>query len=135
MMKRSFFAVLAIFLAWSILDFLIHGLLLKPTYQATASLWRPEAEMKMGFMSLVTVMVSLCFVAIYSLMIEAKSWATGLKYGVLFGLGAGTSMGFGSYCFMPISLFLASTWCLGTLVEFTVAGAIVGFVIRKPGVA
>jgi len=39
--KRAILAVVGVFIAWSMLDFLIHGLLLQSTYEATANLWRP----------------------------------------------------------------------------------------------
>jgi hypothetical protein len=131
MAKRAGLAVVAVFISWSILDFLIHGVLLRPTYEATASLWRPMNEMNMPVMYLVTLLYTACFVAIYWILIGPKSLASGIQYGVLFGLATGLSMGFGSYCYMPIPLTLAWSWFLGTLVESIAAGAIVG-VILKP---
>ena len=53
MRKRIVFAVITVFVAWQILDLVIHGLLLMKTYEATASLWRPMTEMKFGLMRLV----------------------------------------------------------------------------------
>ncbi|MEE9355236.1 MAG: hypothetical protein V3U75_06570 [Methylococcaceae bacterium] len=130
MLKQTIWAVITVFLAWSILDFLIHGVLLKSTYQATSHLWRPEDEMNMPLMSFVTLVFSICFVAIYSYFIEPKSLATGLKYGLIFGVAMGVTMGFGSYCYMPISLGLAFSWFIGSLVEITIAGSIVGFLVK-----
>ena len=40
-MKRIVLAVVAVFVAWSALDFVIHGLILASSYEATARLWRP----------------------------------------------------------------------------------------------
>ena len=51
-------------------------------------------------------------------------------YGVLFGLASGIAMGFGSYSYMPITLALPWSWFLGSLVEATVAGAIVGAIVK-----
>jgi hypothetical protein len=130
MIKKTIWAIIAVFIAWSILDFLIHGLLLKSTYQATADLWRPDDEMKMPLMSMVTLIVSICFVAIYSYMIKPKSFSSGLKFGWIFGLATGVSMGFGSDCDMPIPFSLALSWFIGSLIEITVAGAIVGVLIK-----
>jgi hypothetical protein len=125
-------AVVATFIAWSILDFVIHGLLLQSTYQATADLWRPMDEMNMPLLYLVTLAFTASFVAIYALMVTKKSFMSGIKFGVLFGLASGISMGFGSYSFMPIPLTLAWSWFLGTLVEAIAAGALVGAILR-PG--
>jgi hypothetical protein len=130
-MKRIVLAVLAVFVAWSVLDFVIHGLILKSTYEATAQLWRPMEEMKMGVLHLACLINALAFVCIYGLLVSEKSIGTGIKYGLLFGLGTGFSMGFGTYSFMPIPLSLAVAWFVGTLAETLVGGFIVGSIIRK----
>jgi hypothetical protein len=129
MTKRTILAMVAIFISWSIMDIIIHGVLLKSTYEASASLWRPMDEMNMPLMYLVILVFTVCFVLIYEL-IEKKSLAAGIKYGALFGLAAGISMGLGSYSYMPIPLTLAWSWFLGTLVELIVAGAIAGVIMK-----
>ena len=131
MNKRLLLTVVAVFIAWSILDFVIHGLLLQATYEATAELWRPMEEMNMSLMYLVTLVFTASFVLIYGLLITPKSLASGVKFGVLFGLATGVSMGFGSYTYMPIPLSLAWAWFFGTLVEATLAGAIVGAMVKR----
>ncbi len=129
-MKRTIIAIVAVFFAWAILDFVIHGILLQPTYDATANLWRPMAEMKMPLMYLVTLIAAFCFVFIYGCLITNKSVKTAVQYGVLFGIAAGVSMGFGSYSYMPIPLTLAWGWFTGTLVEAVVAGVLVGVIVK-----
>ncbi|MBM2835241.1 MAG: hypothetical protein HW406_2402 [Candidatus Brocadiaceae bacterium] len=131
MLKRTFLAVVVVFIAWSILDFIIHGLLLKSTYEATASLWRPMHEMNMTLMHFVTLVFTVCFVLIYGFLIGKKSLVSGIKFGVLFGLATGISMGFGSYSYMPIPLTLAWSWFFGSLIEAIAAGAIVGAIMKS----
>ena len=134
MIKRFVLAVLAIFVAWSVLDFLIHGLILQSTYEATAQLWRPMDEMKVGLMYLVTVVVAATFTAIYALLVAPKSVSSGVKYGLLFGVATGFPMAFGTYSVMPVHLYLSVVWLLGALVEMTVGGVIIGAIITvKPG--
>jgi len=130
MTKRIIIAVVAVFIAWSVLDFLIHGLLLQSIYAATSNLWRPMAEMNRPVMSLVTLVVAACFVTIYGRLIEKKSLVAGIRYGAIFGLATGSSMGFGSYSYMPIPLTLACSWFIGSWIEAIVAGAIIGAVVR-----
>jgi hypothetical protein len=130
-MKRFVLAVLAVFVAWSVLDFIIHGLILASSYQATARLWRPMGEMKFWVMHLAGLITALAFVCIYALLVAEKGIGSGVKYGLLFGLGTGVSMGFGTYSFMPIPLYMAVAWFMGTLVETLVGGIIVGSIIRK----
>ena len=130
MSKRTILAIIAVFIAWSILDFLIHGLILRPTYEATANLWRPMAEMKMALMYFVTLVFSICFVTIYGLMVGQKTLLSGIKFGILFGLATGITMGFGSYSYMPIPLSLAWSWFFGSWIEAIAAGVIVGAIVK-----
>ena len=131
MSKRTILAIIAVFIAWSILDFIIHGLILRPTYEATANLWRPMDEMKMALMYFVTLVFSICFVTIYGLMVGQKTLLSGIKFGILFGLATGITMGFGSYSYMPIPLSLAWSWFFGSWIEAITAGVIVGAIITS----
>jgi hypothetical protein len=131
MLKRSAIAVVLIFLAWSAMDMVIHGVLLEPIYVATASLWRPMDQMIMPLMYFVTVVSAMGFTAIYALLVADKSLMAGIKLGLLFGIVAGVSMGFGSYSTMPIPISLAWGWSFGSLAEMVVAGAILGAVVKS----
>lgn len=132
-MKKYLLASLAVFITWAILDFIIHGVILGGVYEATASLWRPMEEMNMGLMYLVTALVALAFTAIYVYQVKGNSASEGAKYGLLFGLATGISMGFGSYLYMPIPYSLAWGWFLGTVVEAVAAGAVAGALAKRIG--
>ncbi len=135
MKKRSMLAVAAVFLAWSVMDFLLHGVILASSYAATAALWRPMQEMKMTVMYLSVLIAALCFVLVYALFFARRGVSIGLRYGVLFGVGAGVSMGYGSYSVMPIPYHMALTWFLGTVIEAAVGGVILGAIVRTEGPA
>jgi hypothetical protein len=130
-MKKYLLGSLAVFISWAVLDAVIHGMLLKDVYASTSSLWRPMAEMNMVLMHLVTALVALAFTAIYAFQIKGNSVAAGAKYGLVYGLAAGISMGFGSYLYMPIPYSLAWGWFLGCLVESIIGGALAGWIIRS----
>ena len=129
MLKSVILAIIAVFIAWSVLDFLIHGMLLKEAYEATAHLWRPMQEMNMTLMHGVTLVLAVLFVELYAVCVSDKSLSMGLKFGVIFGLAAGV-MAASSYLYMPIPLSLAIDWFVGTLVEFVVAGWLVGLLVK-----
>ena len=131
MLKRTILAVVFVFVAWSIMDFILHGMLLKSVYEATASLWRPMDKMNMPLMYFVTLVFTVCFVLIYGLLVVQKSLVSGIKFGALFGLAAGISMGFGSYSYMPIPFTLAWSWFFGSLIEAIAAGVIVGAIMKS----
>jgi hypothetical protein len=130
MLKGIVLAIVAIFIAWSALDFIIHGMLLKETYEATAHLWRTIQDTNMMLMHAVTLAVAICFVLLYQRCVSEKSVAMGLKLGVLFGLAAGI-MSASAYVYMPISLMLAIDWFIATLVKFVIAGWLVGLFVKS----
>jgi len=130
-MKRILIATAAVFVTWSIMDFVIHGVMLKGIYGATASLWRPEAEMKWASMYLAVLISAFAFSGIYGWLVGNKSMATAVKYGALFGLASGVSMGYGTYSVMPIPYTLAFAWFVGTLVEVVAGGAVLGLVFKS----
>jgi len=131
MAKRTIWAIVAVFLAWSIMDFILHGLFLRSTYEATANLWRPMAQMNMPLMYFVTFVFTVCFVLIYGLLVGQKSLSSGIRFGALFGLATGITMGFGSYSYMPIPLTLAWSWFFGSWIESITAGVIVGAIMKS----
>jgi hypothetical protein len=132
MFKKIAISSIAVFVALSALDFIIHCNILKASYEATAALWRPMEEMEsyMPLMYVVTLVYAILFSTIYALLVEPKSIASGVKFGLLFGLAAGISMGFGSYTVMPITCFIAVVWFVGLVVEMTVAGLIAAAIIK-----
>lgn len=132
MNKRIVLGIVAVFVAWQVLDFVLHGLILASTYQTTAELWRPMAQMKMGLMRVVGSVAAVCFVCLYAWLVRPKSWATGLSYGLIFGASTGFSMGFGTYSVMPLPQSLAVGWCVGSIVEAAVAGLLVGWIVKEP---
>jgi len=131
MLKRIVLAVLAVFVAWSVLDFVIHGVILGSTYKETAQLWRPMEQMKMGLMHVVVLIASVVFVSLYACFVGKKSVARGIAFGLIFGLGVGISMGYGTYAVQPIPCKIAFTWFAGTVVETTIAGLLTGLIVKE----
>jgi len=131
-MKRIIAAVIAVFVLWTVLDFVVHVVLLTGLYEATADMWRPPEEAKRVLSSVAVLVFAFAFVYIYAQYIEPRSIAIGFQYGLLLGIGVGVSMGFGMYAYMPIPYEMALAWCLGRVVEFATAGLIVGWIFPKP---
>jgi Na+/H+ antiporter NhaA len=132
MFRQTLIATVVVFILWSIIDFLVHGMLLQASYQATSHLWRPEDQAHMWLMSAVTLIFSFCVVSIYSYFIAPKSLRSGTQYGLLLGIGVGCLTGLGTYSYMPIPMELASSWFAVNFVELTVAGIIAGSIIKEP---
>ncbi len=131
MAKKIIYSVIVVFVVFSILDYVVHELILGASYQATANLWRPMTQMKMGLMYVVVFLSSIAFVCLYALFVGNRGIKTGFFFGLIYGLGSGISMGYGTYSVMPIPYHMAFTWCWGSVIEFTIAGLIVGAICGK----
>ena len=131
MKKKIFLAAIVVFVLWSVLDFIVHGLILKSAYASTASLWRPMAEMKMGLMYVTVFIAALAFSAIYGYLVAKKSAMVGLTYGLLYGIAVGVGMAYGSYSMMPIPYSMALTWFLSTVIKAILGGLLLGAIIKN----
>lgn len=139
-MLRLVLAVFAVFVLWSATDFVVHGVILRPSYAAHPQLFRPEAvsedpdapaPMKMLLLQLVVLAHAAVFCKIYMWLISPKSILAGIVFGLLWGVGHGIGMGYGTYATMPIPLNMASTWCLAAIVQGVLAGVVAAFIIRR----
>lgn len=110
-------------------DFLIHQVWLSGTYKATASLWRPEADMmaKMPLMFLCQFLVAAAFTMIFAACVaEKRCISCTMKYAASMGVfsAAGQLM---MYVVQPLPFGLAMKWVLAAIVQ----ALVLGFVIHK----
>jgi hypothetical protein len=135
MLLRLVLAVVAVFLCWAATDVVIHGVMLGSEYKDNPTLFRsPEGGpdgMKMGLIYLVVLAHATIFVKIYSWLISPKSILTGIVYGLLWGVAHGIGMGYATFATMPIPANMATTWCLGAIIQGVLGGVIVAAIIRK----
>ena len=130
MLKKIIISSLSVFILWSVLDFVVHGIYLKEAYEQTANLWRPLEEQKMGLNSLVVYIAAAMFSLIYILLVDAKSMSRALLYGFLVGISAGI-MSYGFYAFSPIPYFMAAIWFVSSLAQSVLAGALLGLLVKE----
>ncbi len=130
-MKKTIPAIIAVFVIWSVLDFILHGLILGPTYATSPELWRPVVHMKIGLMCFTVLVKAAAFVFIYARFIENKGTLTAALYGLVYGTGAGIGMGYGTYSVMPIPYFMAFAWFAGSVVEAVAGGLVAGLLVKK----
>jgi len=116
-MKRVSGVIVAIYVVMEAMDFLIHKVLLSKAYAVSAQLWRPEAEMRMYLMFFFAFIFVVCFVLVFTRFFKEKSVKTGALYALIFGIGTGVSMEYGTYSFMPIPYYIALSWFLASIVE------------------
>jgi len=130
MWKKILLAIIIIFVALSILDYILHSLILAGVYSSTPELWRPVNEMIWWVMYLASLIAVVSFVYIYVLFINPKNLKNAILYGLFIGVFMGISMGYGTYSVMPIPYVLAAAWFWGSIIEFTIAGYLLGLIIK-----
>ena len=117
-------------------DWLFHGNYMKADYEATASLWRPEAEMQQLLQWCLVYHGVLAFsvAALYCWISRISSCngtcqKTGLKFGLLVGLIIGITH-FGGYLWMPIPMEMALKWLSGTILWGLLVGLALSLTCR-----
>ena len=131
MVKKIVVSGLVVFILWSVLGFLMNGVILRSAYEATLALWRPMAEMKTGLMYATTLIQALAFVSIFAWLASEKTLGRGIQFGLLYGVAVGIGMGYGTYSVMPIPYHMALVWFLGTLVQTILGGILAALIMRK----
>lgn len=117
------------------LEFLVHQVLLGPTYRkpAYASLWNPEAVMHSRFSAM--LLAHLLFGAVFALMYtrgyeDGKPPAgQGLRYGLMAGVLLG-QLSLIQYAVYPVSCKLALAWFVSEVVQCALIGLAVGLLYR-----
>ena len=132
MLKSIFLSAIAIFIAWMVLDLLMHRYLLASLYEQNAGLWRPFDQVNVVLIYFVTFTLIAIFIAVYALLVSPKSLTAGVEFGLFLGLALGISSGLGTYIHMPIPRALAWGWFVAGCLKGAAAGAIMGVLITGP---
>jgi len=130
-MKKVLIGSAAVFVAMSIMDYLIHGVLLAPAYQATANLWRPDMQSLMWIFTVITLIGSFFFSFIFSKGYEGNGVAEGARYGLYIGIWMSLGMAYGTYGMIAIPYSMAIQWFLYGVIEYLIGGIILALVFGK----
>ena len=132
--KKWLIAALGVFIAYFAMEFVVHGVIMKPLYEQTASVWRPEEYMRklMLWMMAGQAIFSVMFVLIYAKGYDASKPgpAQGARYGLLIGLLTAPMGALVWYAILPIPETIPVYWFVSGLVESVVIGAVAGALYR-----
>jgi hypothetical protein len=132
--KKFFIAFVVTWIFVFIYEFVFHAKIMHPYYLETSTLWRPEADFNSHFPLLVLGQGVIVF---FFTMIFVRGFgsgggmAGGFRYGILLGLlccGANLIQ----FAVQPLTTTILIAWCIGIILEFAIAGVIVG-ALYKPG--
>lgn len=127
-----FFGITAVFALIFGSDYLIHGVLLKSAYQATASVWRPETEMieMIRYMMAGQFLFAVSFCCLFLKMTSGKS--AGFRTGISFGFWVGLILAGGNliwYSVLPVPVMLAVQWCGYSFLQMVILGGVLGSLV------
>jgi len=129
--KRFVIASLAVFVVSQALGYLIHEVILRATYEATKSVWRPDMQSKMWIITLVGLITAFLFTYIFTKGYEGKGIGEGIRFGLLIGLFVSIPMAYNSYVTLPIPYSLALQWFLYGTVSTVILGVVAALVYKR----
>lgn len=133
--KKLIAAIVLGYVLLGLLGYLIHGVLLLPTYRAHEGIWRDEETMmhKRWVMWVGELMFTAVFAWIYTRNVENKPWAgQGIRYGMLMTLLTVIPTVCSQYVVYPLTYPLALKWMVAGGVELILLGLVVAYFCRKP---
>jgi hypothetical protein len=131
--------VAAVFFTIWIFEYLFHGVYMMPEYQATASQWRPMAEMQTTQMMVICIVSKLimafAITCLYLWMAkgsecQGKCTKKGAKFGFKIGLLLGAQQ-FASYIWLPIQMDMAVKWFIGDVIMGVLIGVVLATLKSK----
>jgi hypothetical protein len=130
--KKFIIAFIAAFVFIFLFDWLFHGMLMKNTYAGLPEgFMRSDAEMGARFHWLILgqAIFMFMFTMIYARGFGSGGVGSGVGFGIMLGL-LFVGMYFVAYCVHPIPSNVLATWAIAGLIEYAIAGAIVGAIYR-----
>jgi hypothetical protein len=123
---RFLLSVLAVFITYELLSYVIHSLLLSECYKELASVWRKDMMQYMWLMYLVDLFFSFFFVLIYTKWSKKFNIGSGILFGLLVGLMMNTTGMISQWIIYPITNHLLVLWVFFGLLQFLICGMVLG---------
>jgi len=132
-MKRTLGAIVAAFVLYTGTGYLIHEVLLKGAYVASAEVWRTQDAMnhKIWVMLLAQLIFCVGAVWIYQRGVEKKSWiGQGIRYGILLSLVSPVPGFMMNYFVLPVHHRLALHWILGGIGQMILVALVIAVICQ-----
>lgn len=133
--KKFWLAVVLIYLAYGVTNFLIHSLILGGYYMKpdVQSAWRPEEEMnKFSWVRFVTMAIfAYFFTFIFVKGYERKGVMEGVRFGIYIALFTFFVTSFDQFIIYPIPYAVVWYWIIAGLVQSILMGIIAALVYRQ----
>ena len=130
--KKFFIAFVAAFGFMFVFGFLWHGKLMHGMYQEVPALWRPEADFGSYFSWLVFGHIVMAFFLTLLCLKFVPAGGPGpcARLGILLAL-VYIGVDFITYAVQPLTMKILCGWIVGNLIQFSIAGAIIGAIYKS----
>jgi hypothetical protein len=128
MSKKLWIGFVVIFVVISLYQVIVNMYLMSAAYQATASLWRPMAEMKFWIFYVCYLFIAFFMTLIFSKWYTGKGIMEGLQFGVYTGLMISVPSAYGMYGSMNLPYYFALQWFLYGLIEYVICGIVLSLI-------
>ena len=135
-MNRAILAGLVGGVVMWLVSFLLHGVIMAPTYMKYTEVFRQEAVNPLWFL-FIEILIALPAAVLFSR--TRGSWSPGIAGGVVFGFWLGLIGSFAQF-FTPLTIagfpyYMAWCWWGMNLLTTMVLGAVFGAMVRAPATA
>ena len=134
--KKFLFAFIAAFIFLFVFGFLWYGTLMQGAHHEVPTLLRPEADFKtyFGWLILGHIVMAFFFTLLCASYVPSSGAGAGATLGILVGLVyAGPHLI--SFAVQPLTVKILSGWIVGAVIQFAIAGAIVGTIYKPNSLA
>jgi len=129
--KRFFLSVLAVYITFQVINFIVHSLILGSVYMELQNVWRMDMMDMMWAMYIIDLLVCIMFVYIFTKGYEGKGIMEGLRYGLTIGLLMSIPASFYQYILYPIPFNLIIQWFIYGMIQYTICGMVAAAVYKK----
>ena len=130
--KKFFFAFIAAFIFLFVFGFLWYATLMHDAHREVPTLLRPEVDLNshLGWLALGHMVMAFFFTMLCTRFVPDGGAGATAALGVLVGLVyAGPHLI--SFAVQPLTTKILGGWILGAIIQFTIAGAIIGAIYKQ----
>ena len=128
--KSFFITFVVIYILGSLLNFLIHGVLLMETYQSLSAVWRPDMDRLMWLQFVTPIFLSFFFIYIFAKGREGKGVMEGLRSGLIIWAFLSIPSVYGQYMTYPLPYSMVLQWLISDLFILSILGITVSLLYK-----
>ncbi len=129
--KKFIISGLIVFTFSLLYNGLVHGVILKSSYDPIRHLLRKDMNQKMPLSLFATLAISYLFVLNFTKWSKGKGIKEGIAYGIFFAFLIGLFVDVNQYVMYPLPAHIAGEWFASGMIEFVMNGIILSLIYKK----